>query len=468
MGLDTGQRRAGGASGDGLPGVMDVQRSDRPLTIAIVYSRLPLPMSRADQMTVAHLIAFLARRGHTVDLWTLENGETITAEQRAWLARHCRRVETFEHGMLRRLLGTGRGLLAGLPLQCGWFANARQQAAVRQACAGGDYDLVYSYLIRSAEVVRGIASRDDRRPVTYLAMQVSQALNTRRIFEHSERFQDKLIYGLEYLLTRRYEARIWADFTRTVLIGPQDLRAIESLCRDTGRSIIDNYVYGPHGVDLERFAPCDGDQADPATVVFSGYLKTNTNVEAVAWFVNRVWPTVIAARPDARLLVVGRSPAAGVRRLARVRGVEVVGEVPTVRPYLSRATVCINPVRACAGQQNKLLEYMAMAKAIVATSFANEGIGAIDRRDLLLADTPRAFADQVLLLLDDAQRRAALGKAARAFVTANWSWAALFLNLERAFYDTLDGRQPHEGESPANAPGVRADIPSPEEAIPAS
>jgi polysaccharide biosynthesis protein PslH len=445
-------RGSGVARNSALPGAMEVPRSPRPLTIALVYSRLPLPMDRADQMTVAHLIAFLARRGHTVDLWTLDNGEAITPEQRAWLERHCRRVETFRHGRLRQLLGAARSLLVGLPLQCGWFANPWQTAAVRAACAGGAYDLAYAYLIRSAEAVRRLPGPPASRPVTYLAMQVSQALNTRRIFQRSIRLRDKLIYGLEYALTRRYEARVWADFSRVVLIGRQDVQAVEALCRKAGRAPVDNYVYGPHGVDLRRFAPGDGDRVEPATVVFSGVLKTNTNIDAITWFVTRVWPLVTAARPQARLLIVGRSPGPAVRRLARTGGVELVGEVPDVAPFLTRATVCVNPVRACAGQQNKLLEYMAMAKAIVATSFANEGIGATPGRHFLVADEPRAFADRVLLLLDDPARRAELGAAARAFVSAQWTWEARFLELERSFYDALDG-QAAAPPAPSPEPG---------------
>lgn len=448
-GSGTRAPRSAGVRNAALPGAMQVPRSDRPLTIALVYSRLPLPMDRADQMTVAHLIAFLAQRGHTVDLFTLDNGEAITPAQRAWLERHCRQVETFRHGWLRQLFGVVRSVVCGLPLQCGWFANAEQTAAVRAACASGAYDLAYAYMIRSAEPLRRLAGGPACRPITYLAMQCSQALNTRRIFQRSTRLRDKLIYGLEYALIRRYEARVWVDFCRVVLIGPQDVRAIEKLCRKAGRAPVDNYVYGPHGVDLRRFAQADGAAVEPTTVVFCGVLKTNTNIEAITWFVSRVWPLVTAARPEARLLIVGRGPGQAVRRLARAPGVELVGEVPDVVPLLQRATVCINPVRACAGQQNKLLEYMAMAKAIVATSFANEGIGATAGRDFLLADEPRAFADQVLLLLDDAQRRAELGAAARAFVADRWTWEARFLELEQSFYDALEHLPPNHEQAEA-------------------
>ncbi|MGF1477782.1 MAG: glycosyltransferase [Geminicoccaceae bacterium] len=429
-------------SDEAVPGVMEVEPAARPLKIAILYSRMPLPMDRADQMTVAHLVAFLSARGHKVDLWTLDNGEATSDRQRQWLEAHCHRFQAFPHSLLNRLGGTCLGLLKGLPLQCGWFANAAQREAVRAACEQESYDVVYTYLIRSAEIVRGFLPPQGPGPVTYLAMQVSQALNTRRIFERSSRWRDKLIYGLEYRLTRRYEARIWEDFSRAVLIGPQDVDEVKEVCRESGRRPIDNFDFGPHGVDLRKFTPRGEDEAEPATAVFSGSLRTNTNIEAITWFVNLVWPSVIRARPDAKLLIVGRSPTAGVRRLERQAGVEVIGEVPEMAPYLGRAAVCVNPVRACAGQQNKLLEYMAMAKAIVATSFANEGIGGAAGRDLEIADDPEAFADLVLKLFEDQDRRKELGAAARAFVAANWSWEALYLQLEASFCDTLDGRSP--------------------------
>ena len=96
-----------------LPGEIRVSRSGRPLKIAFVYSRLPLPMRRADQMTVAHLLAFLAARGHTIDFWTLDHGEPITDAQRAWLARQCRNVGLFRQWPWRIAWGVLRSLTTG-------------------------------------------------------------------------------------------------------------------------------------------------------------------------------------------------------------------------------------------------------------------------------------------------------------------------------------------------------------------
>src|SRR5438874_633793 len=96
-----------------FPRNMEVQTSNKPLRIALVYSRMPLPMTRADQMTVAHLISFLAQRGHTVDLFTLDTGEGISEEQLQWLQKRCRRIESFRQGRLKSFIGLASALLRG-------------------------------------------------------------------------------------------------------------------------------------------------------------------------------------------------------------------------------------------------------------------------------------------------------------------------------------------------------------------
>jgi len=98
---------------------MSVAPAPRSLAIVISYSRVSLPMTRADQMTVGHLIAFLSARGHAVDLYALDAGEALTPEQQDWLARHCRTVRLFPHGLVHRLRGLVSGLVRGLPLQVG-------------------------------------------------------------------------------------------------------------------------------------------------------------------------------------------------------------------------------------------------------------------------------------------------------------------------------------------------------------
>ncbi len=424
-----------------LPSRMSVSAAQQSLRIAIVYGRMPLPMTRADQMTVAHLISYFSARGHAVDLFTLDTGESLTQGQRNWLESNCRRIDVAPQGILRSLAGSALALLQGKPLQIGWFTNRRQRERVREAIRTEKYDVVYTYYVRSAEAVRGIApAHGDSQPVTYLALQLSQALNAKRIFERATRLKDRLIYSIERVLLRDYEARIWRDFSRTVLIGQQDVDEIRAASRERGLPEIDNYLLCAHGVDIERFAPRQG-RAEPATLVFSGVMGTNTNVEAITWFVQNCWSTVKAAVPDAKLIIVGRSPAPEVTALgSRDSAITVTGEVRDPAEYIARATVCINPMQAGAGMQNKLIEYLASGKAVVATTIANEGVRAIPDIHLVEADSPEAFSRATIDLLLDPARRDALGRAARVFVEREWTWEKFFVELETDMVHQL--RQP--------------------------
>jgi glycosyltransferase involved in cell wall biosynthesis len=146
---------------------------------------------------------------------------------------------------------------------------------------------------------------------------------------------------------------------------------------------------------------------------------------------------VRAALPDATWIIVGREPSAEVRELDKLPGVTVAGTVPDPAIYMAEAAVCINPMQAGGGMQNKLIEYLAMGKAIVATPVANEGIGATPSKHLLVADTPGDFAAAVIALLNDPERRGALGAAGRTFVLENWTWESHWLRLEENFYAAL-------------------------------
>ena len=411
---------------------MSVARAARPLAIAIAYSRAPLPMTRADQMTVAHLIAFLSARGHAVDLYALDSSETMNTEQQAWLSEHCRTVQLFPHGLARRLQGLIWGLLRGYPLQVGWFHNSSQTTALRHGL--GEADIGYSYYIRSAETMR----RANAPTPTFLAMQLSQSLNTRRMVAHYRNLRERLLYMIESRLVRGYEARVWRDFTRTVLIGEQDVTEIRSMCRARGWPEIANVLYGPHGTDIDRFAPRSDIEPVPCSLVFNGVMRTYTNVHAITWFVSQVWPLIRNQEPHATLAIVGRDPRPEVRALEQHDGITVTGEVKEPADHIARAAVCIDPVQAGAGMQNKLIEFMAMQKPIVATSVANEGIGATPDEHLVLADDPAPMASAILDLFADTNRGVRMGAAARAFVQENWTWEAHFLRLEEEMAAAMD------------------------------
>ena len=238
----------------------------------------------------------------------------------------------------------------------------------------------------------------------------------------------------------RREGRLLFDFERRVA-ARADLSSFVSeaeaaLFRAASGLDARRVVAVGNGVALDYFdpaAPIDPidlvqGRQDPL-LVFTGQMDYRPNVEAVDSFARDVLPHIRAVHPDARFAIVGRNPAASVQALADLPGVIVTGGVPDVRGWLAAAHVVVAPLRIARGIQNKVLEAMAMARPVVSSPQAAEGIDARDGDHLLVAADPAQEAERILALLADPARAQALGLAARARMEQRYRWSATLSDL---------------------------------------
>ena len=166
-------------------------------------------------------------------------------------------------------------------------------------------------------------------------------------------------------------------------------------------------------------------------IVFTGQMDYRPNIEAVSDFAHNALPAIRAAHPDTTFAVVGRNPTEEVSALSALPGVQVTGAVDDVRTWLAGADVVVAPLRIARGIQNKVLEAMAMAKPVVVSKAAAEGIDAKDKKHFRVAKSVADEAKIVSELLSDVDTRLKLGAAARAHVTAHYGWAGQLAALER-------------------------------------
>jgi len=153
----------------------------------------------------------------------------------------------------------------------------------------------------------------------------------------------------------------------------------------------------------------------------------------VMWFARKVLPRVRAEVPEVHFVVVGQHPHRRLDGLRDDPAVRLTGWVEDTRPYIAQAAVYVAPLRMGGGTRLKLLEAMAMGKAVVATRLGAEGYPVTDGRELLLADTPADFAAGVVALLRAPERRAELGRAARAFVEQWYDWRIIVPRVETVY-----------------------------------
>jgi glycosyltransferase involved in cell wall biosynthesis len=232
----------------------------------------------------------------------------------------------------------------------------------------------------------------------------------------------------------RYERTICRRANRVVAASRTDAHALAALAPEIEVRVI------PNGVDTTCFAPPEGTPATSSglgsSLVYTGKMDFRPNVDAMTWFCRDILPRIRAVVPLAHLDIVGQSPSPPVLAL-RSPHVNVTGWVPDTRPYLSQAAVCVVPLRMGSGTRLKVLEAMAMGRAIVSTTRGIEGIGCLPGRDLLVADSPDSFASAVVELLQNPAKRRALGLAARALAVSQYDWKQIVPAFEQIYSDLL-------------------------------
>ncbi len=210
-----------------------------------------------------------------------------------------------------------------------------------------------------------------------------------------------------------------------------------------------------NGVDHEKFSPTADFQ--PMTLpgapnlVFTGAMDYWANVDSVVWFADEVLPLVRRVFPKAHFTIVGARPTAEVLKLGKRPGITVTGTVDDVRPYIAAADMAVAPLRIARGVQNKVLEAMAMAKAVVTTPAAAQGIAAKPGEEFLVAPDAQQMADAVVALARDSVHADAMGRAARALVLNRYDWDRCLSLLD----DVLD-LTPQRQAGPVAVPLSRA------------
>jgi glycosyltransferase involved in cell wall biosynthesis len=237
-------------------------------------------------------------------------------------------------------------------------------------------------------------------------------LGPRRVLRHAD-----------YLAWRRYERRLVRAVQAVTVFTERDRDEIAGLGAPTPIAVI------PFGVDAPP-QPLDPLGSGQDVVLFLGNFAHAPNVDAALRLGSTVFPRIRAARPQARLELVGPEPPPELAALANAH-VSVTGAVPDVEPHLDRASVFVAPIRAGGGMRVKVLEALAAGKAVVASRLAAEGLDVRDGDQLVLAETDEEFVAAIALLLDDPERRRALAERARRFALESLGWERTFAAYER-------------------------------------
>jgi glycosyltransferase involved in cell wall biosynthesis len=310
------------------------------------------------------------------------------------------------------------------------------------------------YSIRSVwtpDVLRAIEAAGRRRPYDvvlwagpeYLEAAVHVARNPparRCVFDLVDspmliatRARSQASSAAEIKATRNWENELRRRADLTIYISDTDARA-------SGPEVSAPTMTLPNGIYLEDL----GDPTRPLPlppgvperyVLFFGHMSFGPNVDGAGWLASEIMPAVRAKLPDMKLVIAGHQPAPSVQALAGPDTI-VTGSVESIWPYVRNAAACIFPLRLASGLQNKVLEALAMGKAVVTTRQCAAGVSAQSGVHLLAGDTASEIIEASLRVLSDSSLAQQLGAAGSRLVLSEFDWTALTRRFEQALLET--------------------------------
>ncbi len=385
----------------------------------------PFPLYFGDRLIPFHLARQLSQRHHYIDLIAFYNDpadvRNIPRYERYF--RHIQMIPEPARGPIRYMERITRDRFFPINAQEAWSPHMWQ--AIEKRIQEGNYDAIHLFggvqVYEYRELVKD--------SVNVIVPYESYSLYLKNAMAQGGR--SSIVQRLQIAIARRYEKRMFRGYDRVVVLANADANALQSL--DSALPL----VVIPNGVDTDYFMPT-GFEPDEPTLLFTGNYEYAPNVDAALRLARRIFPAVQRRVPGARLILVGNAPPPELRALAGP-SIEITGRVPDIRPYLEQSLIYVSALRMGAGIKNKVLEAMAMQKAIVATSLSCDGIALEHEKHVLLADTPDDIIRAIVRLMKDGELRQNIARAGRQLIEERYTWQRVSEQYEELYREV--GRQ---------------------------
>lgn len=385
------------------------------MKLLFLIHRLPCPPDRGSKLRAAMMLQWLAARH---DVWCAgyldvesvnDSREQVQASLAYWRSI-CREVVAVPLSAgAARVRAAGR-LMAGGTATSGYFETKALRNEIGRLAAENHFDAVHAFSSSMSDIAlsvpakRHVLTMDDLDSLKWLESASAAKWPMRWVYET----EGRRLQQCEVDWIRRFDA--------TVLVSEREARQV---CDPQLRRRV--HVVQAGNPLLIEDAIAAGEEsfrrsAQHEIVGFLGAMDYQPNIDAVHWFADEIWPQILDHRPEARWMIVGRSPVRSIRDLHDRNRICVTGTVPSVQPYLKEMRVNVAPLRLARGVQIKVLTAMAAGLPCVVTPCVAEGVGACDGQEILVADSAERIARSVIELLSNQSRAETIGQAARSFI----------------------------------------------------
>ena len=375
------------------------------MKILFIQNRILFPTNTGGRIRTLNVLRYLAQWHDVTYLCNLEEGEEAhcDAMRKVGMRLETKPWRSPALGEWKFYFGLALNMFSKLPFNVAKDNNPALRARAEELVSQENYDLIICDFCQMVPIARGLPCRG-----SLLFQHNVEAQIFKRYIAAASHWVRRQVMSSQWKKMFQFEKDAGQYFDAVIAVSDQDREQFEKDYDWRHVHVIDT------AVDIEFFQPQEKEV--PHQIAFVGSMDWLPNQEGIEWFVQNVWPLVQKEHPETVFQIVGRNPSRQIEALGELPGIEVLGTVPDVRPYLSQAALIVTPLLVGGGTRIKIFEAMAMEKPVVSTSIGAEGLKVEDQKHILLADSVAEFAAAVNRLLTSREDRAQIGQAARALV----------------------------------------------------
>lgn len=402
------------------------------MQILIITASLPYPPASGGAIRTLGIIHGLYQAGHEITLLSFHTG--ITSPYETPLADYCTHIETVSSPTRRSVVDRLKTLFFSQePDIARRFYDVNFAETLRQLLRENEYDLIQFEAIETICYLPVAQAEQPEAKLSFDTFNAEYALQ-RNMFEIDRtemRRWPLAVYS--FIQTRRitrYERQMCRAADIVFAVSEEDADLLRNFRDDRQIYVVPSGIFAD---DYTTPGMNDALTLEHPALVFTGTMDYRPNVDAMLWFTETVLPRIHASKPETQLYIVGNRPHSRLEHLRQQQNIHITGWVNATQPYLHAADLYIAPLRMGSGTRLKLLEAMAAGRAIISTSTAAAGLQDEAKSGMIIADDPAKMADTITKLIDDAERREAIGTKARELVRHHYDWSVLVPHLLTAY-----------------------------------
>ncbi len=402
------------------------------MNILFLTQVLPYPLDAGPKVRAYYVLRYLAQH-HDVTLVSFVRA-TDTPAALDHLRAHCRALHTvpMQRSKVKDAGFLARSLLANRPFIIERDTSAEMNAVLDDLVQrSGPFDAVHADQLWMAPYAQRVRahSADGQKPLTVMDQHNAVYMILRRLAEAERNPAKRLLLLHEADKLASFEVATCQAFDHVAWVTQEDHDAVQAVA---GAPVRNDGVLPICGSPADT--PPIARQPNARRVTFLGGLHYPPNAQGVLWFAEHAFPQVLAAQPDAVLTVIGKQPPDGLHSLGiPARNLQVTGYVDDPKPYLAETAAFVVPLLAGGGMRVKIIDGWSWGLPIVSTRIGAEGIDAVDGENMLLADTPPAFAAAVIRLLADPALNATIATGGRRWAVERYNWRTVYRGWDRIY-----------------------------------